>query len=253
MTEEELSALIDESVNEAIKASEASSQATTQATSDGSISDEDIAEMMVYVDWANEAIAYSEYLMNEYYSLYGEYAEEAIAVMQAMEEDLNSISASLDEIDQILVQGSDAATAAVEQLNSAAQTAQANLGTVQGNVEGWATSVQSGIQIRTDQALNIAPNQVADNLDGTVTIIHDYIDSVKAGLEDHKISPSELSNIAQLSANAQASIQAFGTPRLKDKSSQITALTTQLAQGQFGAAQITLPQLELDLPSRPGR
>jgi hypothetical protein len=253
LTEEELSALIDEAVNAAILASETTSTATTQATADGTITEEEIAAIYSYYYWADEALYYAEYLMDEYYAYYGAYAEEAITVMVEMEQDIEELNTSMAAIEDILVQGSEAATAAIQQLNDAAQQAQVNLDTVQTNIEGWTALVDQDIEVRVQNALNLQPSEVADNLDGTVNQMHDFLDAVKGGLGDNQITPDELLNISQLAANAQASLSQFGTPRLQEKSINITSLTEQLARGQLPQALSGVPEFEMDLPARPSR
>jgi len=203
--------------------------------------------------WADEALYYAEFLIDEYYAYYGEYADDAIALMLEMEEGLESIYTSVAAIEEILVQGSEAATAGLEQMNTAAQEAQANLEMVQGSIDGWMGLVEEGLNVRAENALNMEASEIASDLNGTINQMHDFLDAVKSGLLDNKISPDELMNISQLAANVQAGLSQYGTRRLQEKSANITSLTEQLARGQLPQAQLGVPEFERDLPERSTR
>ena len=75
-------------------------------------------------------------------------------------------------------------------------------------------------------------------------------------LADNTISSAELANIAQLGANASASLNAQGGPQLQQLSGSINDITAQLARGQAPQAQANLGNLEASLgslPSKPSR
>lgn len=111
--------------------------------------------------------------------------------------------------------------------------------------------VQTELNNRTNRALNVTPNQVATDPRGAIESAHQYVDAVKGGLSDGKITQSELSNIAQLGANANASIQARGGPEMRNTPNSINNLTTQIARGQLPAARGSVDSLERSLPARP--
>ncbi len=253
MSEEELSALIDQAVNEALAASSQSTTSTTQATSDGTVTSDEVYATVAYVYDAQAEIEYAEQLMTSYLDLYGDYASEALETMQAMESDLNSISQSLDEIAGIMEQGAEAATAALDQLNQAATQLQTKAGEAQSKAQGWSDQVKSSLQDRQNQALSLAPTDIAATRDDAIKQVYAYLDTVKQAMGDRKISSGELTQISQLGANAKASLQARGGPALQNLGGGIDGLTTQLARGEWPQARGGLDSFEHSLPSRPGR
>lgn len=253
LTEEELSALIDQSVNQALAASSQSTTATTQATSDGTVTSDEVYTTVTYVYDAQAEIEYAEELMTYYLDLYGDYASEALDTMQAMESDLNSVSQSLDEIASIMEQGAEAATAALDQLNQAATQLQTKASDAQTKAQGWVDQVKTGIQDRQNQALSLAPTDIAGDRDGAIQQVYAYLDAVKQAMGDKKISFDELTQISQLASNAKASLQAHGGPGLQNLSSGIDGLTTQLARGEWPQARSGMDGFERSLPQRPTR
>jgi F0F1-type ATP synthase membrane subunit b/b' len=251
MTEEQLSALIDQSVNQALAASSQSNTATTQATSDGTITSDEVYATVAYVYDAQAEIEYAEQLMTYYLDLYGDYASAALDTMQATESDLNSIAQSLDEIAGIMEQGAEAATAALDQLNQAATQLQTKASDAQTKAQGWADQVTSSIKDRKNQALSLAPTDIAGSRNDAIKQVYSYLDSVKQALGDSKISPSELTQISQLGANAKASLHAQGGPQLQNLAGGIDGLTTQLAGGEWPQARNGLDGFEHSLPARP--
>jgi len=82
-----------------------------------------------------------------------------------------------------------------------------------------------------------------------------FVDAAKSAMGDNKISFSELSNLAQLGANAQAGLQQFGRggagPDLSQFSGKFSEITTQLARGQMPQARNNLTSFEGALGQRP--
>ncbi len=253
LSEEELAALIDEAVNEAVAASEASYTATAETTSDSAVTYDEIYDTMAYIYAAEAALAYADDLIYAYYDLYGEYASEALDLLYLIEEDLSSMSDDMEDIASLLEQGAEAATAAIEQLNAAAGQTSAHLEEIQSQAEGWVEQVQSSLQSREQDFLNLAPNEIAGNRNDAIQQVYDYLDAVKSAMGDKKIGRDEMLNIAQLGANAQAGIQAQGGPGLQNLLGSINGLTSQLAKGQWPQARGGLGGFEASLPSRPRR
>ncbi len=251
LSEEELAALIDEAVNEAIAATEQTNTATSQATSDGTVTDEEISTVEMYYYGADQAIAYAEELIAAYSELYGDYASEAIAVLEDVEQDLEAISQSLDEIYAVLEQGSQAASAAIEQLNSALETASTHTEEIHTAAQNWQSAFQAQKEERLTEALSLPANEVAGDLSGTIQMLYQYVDSIKAGFSDGKISRDELLGIAQLGANAQASLQQHGGAQLQGLNDGIRNLTSEIAGGQWPQARGNLGTFEHSLPERP--
>jgi DNA repair exonuclease SbcCD ATPase subunit len=253
LSEEELAALIDEAVNEAVAASEETYAATSESTADGTVSEDELYDAIYYLYDAEAAIAYAEELIYAYYDLYGEYISEALDLLYLIEEDLSNMASDMEEIASLLEQGAEAATAAIEQLNAAADQAIAHLEEIQSQAEGWVEKVQSSLQGREQEFLNLAPNDIAGNRNDAIHQVYTYLDAVKSAMGDKKIGRDEMQNIAQLGANAQASIQAQGGPGLQNLLGSISGLTSQLAKGQWPQARGGLGGFEASLPARPRR
>jgi hypothetical protein len=260
MTEEELAALIDEAVVEATAATETCATTTTEATSDLGVSSEEVTEIQVTVTGAEEAIAYAEELIDAYYGLYGELAMETLELLYVIEQDLAAlaettaaIATSLVEVEAALEQGVAVTEEALAQLESAAQAASAKAAEVQAQREAWAQSLQAEWEQRVNAALAVEPNAVAEDRIAALRSGFEYVDGVRQALEDRQVSQTELANIAQLGANAQAGLESQGGPQLQRAAGSIDEITTQVARGQIPQAQASLGNFEAALGSRPGR
>ena len=251
MTEEELEALIDDAVEEAIAASEQVYTTTTQATYDNTISDEELYYMDYYLYAAELALTYADDVIAMYYDYYGFYAEEAVDYLLQIEDDLEVIAQSMSEIDAIVQQGAEAASAAVAQLNEAAQNAEIRHDELQTSAQEWMSSAQTGRDDRLEQLQNMQPTEMAGNLDGALVLLHEYVDSVKTGFSDGKIDRSEWLDLAQRGVNAQASLEQFARPNMQNLSSGIGNLSNMITLGEWPQAKVELPSFEHSLPERP--
>jgi hypothetical protein len=253
LTEEELAALIDFSCEEAVATSTEASSANTQATSDGTYTEDEIYSTIYYVYDAEAAIAYTEDLINMYDDLYGEYASETLDLLYAVEDDLNNLSTAMTEIEAILSQGAQTASAAIEQLNATLETVQTKAGEMQTKAQEFKNKLPEVLDERENNFANLVPTEVASDRDGTILQVYTYLDSIKTAFEDRRISSTEMGQIAQLAANAQASINQSGGPRLQGFSGNIDALTRNLSRGDWPSAQRDIGGFEASLPSRPAR
>ncbi len=260
MTEEELAALIDQAVTDAAVATQECATATTEATADDTITSEEVATVEIYVTGAEEAIAYAEELILAYYDLYGELAVETIALLQATEEDLAAlasetaaINATLQEVAATLDQGVALAEETIAQLETAAQAIGDKAAEVQYRNQTWIQDLQAELEDRAATALTIQPSNIAADRKGAILSAFDYVDAVRDSLADNKISSTELNNIAQLGANASASLNAHGGPQLQQLSGSINDITGQIARGQMPQAKANLGNLERALGARPSR
>ena len=258
MTEEELAALIDQAVADAAAATQASSEATTQATADDALTQEEVTTIEVQVTGAEEAIAYAEELLNAYYGLYGDLATETLYLLQAMEEDLAlmaestaALAQALVDINATLAEGVALADETITQLEATAQAAAAKAAEIQTQKDTWTAALQQEWEHRASQALSVPPNAIAEDRARAVQSAFDYLDTVRDALSDNKLSPNELSQIAQLGANASAGLNAQGGPQLQKLSGNINQITEQLARGQVTHAKEGLGTLESALGSRP--
>ena len=253
LSEEELAILIDEAVEEAVIATEASSAATTQATSDGTMTSEEVYETAEYVYDAEAAIYYADELIAAYYDLYGAYAEDVLYLLTAVEEDLDALIYALEEVENLLVQGAEVATAAIEQLNEAATSITTHIAESKADRDQFLEQFKSNLQDRENTFANMAPNEIAGDRSGTLNQLHDYLDAVKTSFGDRKIDKNEMFQIAQLGANAQASILANGGPQLQNFGGSIDGLTRQISRGEWPQAGHDLGGFEASIPSRPTR
>jgi len=252
VTEEELALMIDEAVAEAVTVSEETYTTTTQATSDGTITEEELAYMMLYYDEIYQAIYYAEELMGAYYALYGELAYETIELLILIEEDLSNMAQYADEMLVILEQGAEYATQSIEQLNQTVATIEQHAGMVQENLPQWQGQVQADIQTRIDAAMATTPQTVATELSDLLTQLESYTDGIRTGFEDGKISQAELDQIAAFGANLKASLSSSDLPPLTELAGQVDTLTAQLAGGQWPQALSGLAAFEGQVPSLPG-
>jgi len=254
MSEEELAAAIDEAVVEATTTTEQTATATSEVASDGTVMQEEVDEVETYIYDAEEAIAYTEELIYAYYGLYGELALETLELLIAIEEDLYTMADEIAEVNEILTEIEETPSEEdVEQLEAAAATVIAIATEVQAQNQEWLEDLQAEIESRAAQALAVAPNAVASNRVKALLSAFDYVDAVREGLSDQQITQPELANIAQLGANAGASLQAQGGPQLQQLPGSINDITTQIARGQMPQAQANLGSLESMLGARPPR
>jgi len=258
MTEEELTALIEQSVNEAVTASEQASTAATQATSDNTLTEEEVAMLTAYYLATEEAIYLAEEAIDAYYGLYAELATETLDLLIALEEDLTVIAqntetmeSSLQAISDTLTQGAALAEETITQLNQTAQQVNANLAETQTQVQTWATTLQIDRDNRAQNVLSVQPDNIAGDLQSALANAFGFVDGIRFALEDNKLTKDELNGIALLGANASASLNAQGGPKLKGLSEQINSITTQLAKGQVPQAKNSLGNFEAILGNRP--
>ncbi len=253
LTEEELAALINASGEEAAAASTEASAAATQAASDGAYTEEELYDTIYYVYDAEAAIAYAEELLYLYYDLYGVYASEALDLLYAVENDLAELATAMMEVEAILSQGAETASAAIEQINAALENVQINASDLQAKVQEYKDNLPAVLEERENTFANLAPTEIAGNRDGAILQVYTYLDSVKTAFGDRKISPNEMGQIAQLAANAQAGINQSGGPLLKGFGGNIDGITRSISRGDWPSAQRDIGGFEASLPSRPTR
>ncbi|MBN1537462.1 MAG: hypothetical protein JW908_12065 [Anaerolineales bacterium] len=258
LTEEELAALVEQSVNDAVTASEQASAATAQATSDNTLTPEEVAAMEAYYLATEEAIYLAEEAIGAYYDLYADLATETLELLIALEEDLSAVAqntaaleASLQLISDTLNQGAALAQETIDQLNQAAQQTNVYLTEAQTQAQNWATSLQSNRDDRAQNALAVQPDNVAGDVQSALANAFGFVDGIHLALEDNKLTHDELNGIALLGANASAGLNAQGGPKLQGLSEKINTITMQLARGQVPQAKNSLGDFEALLGKRP--
>jgi hypothetical protein len=253
LSEEELVALIDAYYEDAIYNSLDASEVTQEASSDNTISEDEIYAITNYVYRAEASIVYAEDLIKLYEDIYGELASETLDLLVAIEEDLSQLTSSLVEIENILLQGSATASEAINQINAALSSINDYANQALENRQAWRETVQSNLNEREVRFSGVTANDLALDREGAILQVYSYLDSVKAALDDQKISLPEMSQIAQLGANAEASLQEQGGPGLQGIGNAIDGLTRQLARGQWPQAKGGIGGFEASLPQRPAR
>jgi len=260
LSEEELAALVEAAVAEATASSADSSAAVTTATSDDTLTAAEVAALLAAVDETAALVSYAEDLLTAYMSLYGELAYEALAVLQAMEEDLAIIAANtaamaatLAEIDATLQQGLTLAEETIVQLEGAAQAAAQKALQLQTQAQNWLAQLPAAQERRAMAVLSVQPNKAPADRMAALQSAFAYVDGVRQSLGDNVLTAAELADIVQLGANASAGLKSQGGPALQGLGGQIDDITASLARGQIPQAQLGLGPLETALGARPGR
>ena len=258
MTEEEMAALIDQSVTAAVAAMETASAATTDAAADSTLTAEETEVVELYVMAAEEAIAVAEELINAYYGLYADLAYETLYLLEDIEDDLATMSeyavliaSVLETNSETIEQGLALAEETITQLQDTAQLAYTVASEAHAQSQDWRTNLSSELDSRAANALAVPPNRVAADGLGALVSAFEFVDGTRGALGDNRITESELANIAQLGANASASLEAHGGPQLQQRSGSIDDITQEIARGQWSQARTGLGDLEKSLGSRP--
>jgi hypothetical protein len=106
-------------------------------------------------------------------------------------------------------------------------------------------------QLGVEVALSVPPNQVASDLQGAVQIVFNFAETGQQSLADGNISAAELANLAQLGANATASMETHGGAQLQQLSGSINNITGQMVRGNISQAQELLSGLNNSLGAIP--
>ena len=264
MTEEELDAAIDEAVTEATLATEQADTYATEATSDGAMTAEEVEQLEYYVYYADDLIYLADEMINAYYGLYAELANETIYLLEAVEEDLSTMGTAMTEVADLavtaaetLAEGQEVRQETVNEILTTAQDSHDALENISADWETWATKNQEARDIRLDEVQNITANFIPSNRAETLSTTVDFANSVRTSLGDYSISHTELLNIAQLGANASAGLELYGGTELQGLVGSIGNITHQLTTGQthnaidsIGSFDLAIGQIP-DLPSRP--
>jgi hypothetical protein len=258
MTEEELAALIDQSVQAAVAATQETSSAATQATADNTVSSDELEALYNYYYLADEAVALADEYIGAYYDMYADLAYETMDLLVALEDDLSSTAQSLDEINSSLVaisdslaQGVELAQTTIDQLNSAAQNATTHLQEAQTQSQDWVSNLQQERDNLVQNVLAVQPDNVPPDKLGALQSAFSYVDFVQGAFGDNKITRDELNSIAQLGANAAAGLNANGGPQLQGLSGKLNEITANIAGGKMPQAKDGLRSFESSLGERP--
>jgi len=266
MTEEELVALISQAVAEAVAATETTTTAVTTTTSDDAVTSEEVVYVYDYYYDAEYYVEYAEELLNEYYSLYADLAQQMLTELNSIESELaqmngtlSSIDSSLQQISSTLEQGLAVAEETITQLETAAQTAQTSAQELKAQAQDMTSQLQLDQEGRLTDISQIQPNNIPTDRISSLQTAFEFLDTANLAMGDNKLSRAELMTLAQLGANAQAGFQNFGgtggaegAPDLSQFSGKFNEITGQFARGQMPQARGTLDTFERSLGTRPG-
>jgi hypothetical protein len=95
------------------------------------------------------------------------------------------------------------------------------------------------------------PGVVAYNRVEAFIQAHVFLDAVETAISDNQFSDDELVQIAQMAANAEASLYNTGDWQIFKHARQIDELSKYAFQGEISQAEIGLGELKRSLPARP--
>jgi hypothetical protein len=262
MTEEELAMMIDEAVVEAAAASEDYYAASQDAASDGTITEDELAAMYDTYYAIDEAIALAEELIGIYYYFYGDLATETLALLYMIEDDLATLAATamaldaaLQELDAALSSGAPVSEETITQLLAAAETAAANAGAAEAQIEDVQAVLQAELANRVAEMLSTAPTTIPNDRVEAIQAGFAYVDAIRGAMADERVTAEELAAIAQLGANASAGLaqlEALEGAQLPEFFTGASSITAYLASGQNMQAMASLATLEGTLDAIPG-
>lgn len=258
LSEEELAAMIDQAVNAAATATAQASQSATSAASDDAMTVEEAQSVEVSIQGADEAIAYAEELIAAYTEIYGELAAETMGTLIEVEQDLEAMATSMNEMTQTLLQietyiaaGAQELNQAIDKLEQTAQQAAAQLDKAQMKAKEWAVQAQGESEQRTQAIQEMKPDNTPADLKATLQMAFDFVDQIRGALGDNKLSRDELNRIGQLGANLSAGFEKHGGPKFDGFSGKVKEITNQLARGKVPHAKRGLDDFERGLGARP--
>lgn len=250
LSEEELVALINQTATAAAEAATQYATAATAATADDTVTAEEVQTIEVYVTGAEEAISATEELIAAYYNLYGDLAAETLAAVEEINnslvviaENTEVMSQSLEEINSSLEQGIALAEETIAQVEAAAQTAGAQSEQIQQQTQSLVELSQGQIEERVNEVLATQPSQIEGDPQAAIQSALEFMNAGQQATADGTISPAELANLAQLGANASASLNAQSIPQLQQLAGTVNGITEQLARGDMAQAQAALGSL----------
>lgn len=258
LTQQEMATSVDSSVQQANSATTQTAAYATQAALDGVLTAQEVALLLAYCGFSTEEINQAYALAEEYLALYGDLAEETLAVLTAIEKDLNAMAesmatmtATLTEINKAIQQGQAVSQEAIKKLQTQAQQANAKALENKAKLEGWSKSVQGELDKRAQALAAMKPSQLATDRAGSLKQVQDYLAALKTSFGDGKISKQEWNNLAQLGVNASASLKAVGGVGTEKLPDAINTLNQQVARGQLPQAKSGMASLENLVPKRP--
>lgn len=276
MSQEELEALVDESVEQAVAATDASAQAAATATADETVTSDEAESLDLYIHLAEETIAYAEDVLATYGQLYADNSAEMIAALAGIEQELAtlnesaaSLAVSLEEISATLDAGLALAEESIAQLESAAAQAQSTADQIQAQAQAqvWQSKLQAAQASMPKDAQaglqnppadfaaiiqNIQPQEMAGDLPAALQMVRSFAETAQHSLADGQIDQNEIMAIAQAGANASAGLKTHGGPQMQGMAGAIDGITGALARNDLPAARQGLDGLNAQIPTFDG-
>ncbi|MCX7840485.1 MAG: hypothetical protein N2559_13690, partial [Anaerolineae bacterium] len=218
---------------------------------DGTLTPQEIVALQAVLAMSQTEIAQALALMQAYYDLYAEIATETLNLLKAIEQDLNAMAQSLNQINALLAQGQTLTATTVTQVQTYATRANQAAASAQSKAKTLNATLQSELTKRANAALATKPTSAPTDLRGTVQSVNTYIETVRAALADNKINKSELQAISVAGANAVAGLNQFAGAQGQTLANSINAMTKQLARGEIPKAKSGLGALEQSARSLP--
>lgn len=252
LTEEELTALIEQTVAQAVTATEQYSTAATSAVADNAVTAEEAQTIEISVAGAEEAIALAEELLSVYETLpaYAGLAEEAVTALEEVNTTLLALSASVETINQTLVeindtlaQGLTLAEETIASLQTAAQQASQQADEVSAHVASWQAIREQYPAPQTIVAPAVLPGKIAASPTEAIQSAFTFVETGQHIAADGQLSAEELTNLAQLGADAVAGLNAQNLPQFQAPAALVTEATQLANTGNIPQLQQKLIQL----------
>jgi len=256
VSEETAAVAVESSVDEAVQASDQASAATADATADGALTEAELEELYYLYYLTLEETEQALALAGEYSALYSDLLDLTISELEDLEAELqlvldttNEVIAALDDIALTVEQGGLVAQQTLDNLQQLNQQISENAGMIRDHVPGWQNVRAQEFNRLADQALSIAPNEIAGSRAGALAQVRDYVQAAETAISDGRFSLAELNTLSQLGANASASLNQFGGDDLIGFPNAINSLTGSFARGQLLEVDLVLGSLQNSLPS----
>lgn len=256
-TEEALAQMIETAVEEAVLATESYATTTVTATADDQVTATEVQTIEVTVQTAETAVAEAEALIETYYALYGDLAQQTLDELAVIEDELAAIATGINEMNETLIAINDTLNAGltlaedtITQLENSAASASASAQAAYAEAQTWVQAVQGEAQARLTAVQQMQPTNIASNQAELMAQATTYLETVGSVTADSVVSQAELQQVAQLSANVSASMQAVGGPQSQELASGFNQLTQQLAAGNMTQAQLNISNLQAQLSTQ---
>jgi len=255
MSEEDLAAGIEVSTNEAVAASNEAAQYADTASTDGELTQQELDELYYLYYWSIEELEQALYLMDLYYDLYDELIDEALVVLESLDDDLEqllvyteSMLAYLDGFAQVIDQGGQVLQENYAEFQDKLAELPDKLSPISDALPQWLQARDQELALLVQDVLAVMPNDVAGTRREALTQVKDYIASLSGAIADGVFSLSELESLSQLGANAAASAGQFRGD-FTGISEMINGLTSSFARGQLPQINAGIGNLQGALPS----